>query len=37
MIRNEGTSPLSVDAVTPLHRQPEMHAEGESGAHRPAR
>lgn len=37
MIRNEGTSSLYLDAVTPLHRQPESHAEDESPGHRPAK
>lgn len=37
MIRNEGTNPLYLDAVTALHREPETHAEAESGGHRPAR
>ena len=37
MIRNEGTSSLYLDAVTPLHRQPETHAEDESSGHRAVR
>lgn len=37
MIRNEGTSPLYLDALMPLYRQPESHGEDKSSGHRPGR
>lgn len=37
MIRNEGSSALYLDAVTPLHRQPETHSDDESADHGPAK
>lgn len=33
MIRNDGTSPLYVDAITPLYRQPESHGDDKSPGH----
>ena len=37
MIRNEGRGPLYIDAVTPLHRQPETHAADEPADHQHSR
>lgn len=37
MLRNEGTSPLYIDAVTPLHRQAETHEEDKSSGRGRAR
>lgn len=35
MIRNDGTINLYIDALTPLHREPESHNEAQPGRHRP--